>query len=123
MSKQKTVTLINIKKSAVNGNKHETTIFETLWLKKEVSLREQGWVLKSQIESIKVETVNDGLGINEVIVEEPKTVVEDITSKLIEKSYSEMSKEELQLSCTDKGIKFHHANKKEKLIELLEALN
>ncbi len=116
---QKTVNIVNIQKSGVSGNKHESTIFESLWLKKEADLRKKGWVLADQIESIVVEKVNDGLEMDTVVIEE--AVVEEVVAETTDKSYPEMTKTELQAVCTEKGIKFHHANKKEKLIELLGA--
>ena len=116
---QKTVNIVNIMKSGATSNKHESTIYESLWLKKEADLRKKGWVLADQIESITVEEVNDGLEIDEVVVEE--VAVEETIEESTDKPYSEMTKAELQAVCTEKDIKFHHANKKEKLIELLEA--
>ncbi len=117
---QKKVTIVNIKKSSVDGKTHESTIFESLWIKEESKLKKRGFILKDQIESIVVEKVDDGLEFDEVIIEEPK-VEEVVKEDTTEKSYSEMTKKELQAVCNEKGIKYHHANKKEKLIELLGA--
>ena len=39
---QKKVTIVNIKKSSVDGKTHESTIFESLWIKEESISLQQG---------------------------------------------------------------------------------
>lgn len=109
---QEKVTLINIKRSTATGKTHETTIFRTLFDKKEAILKAQGWLLKSDIDEIVVEEINDGLGAVEV--------VEEVVETLEVKSYTEMTLAELQAECKAQGLKFHHANKETKLISILE---
>ena len=118
MNLQKTVKIVNVKKS-MPDKKFEQTIFETIWLKRESFLREQGWMLEDEIKEVIIETVEDNKGIETFTIEEEikEEVIEDNGSK----DYSEMSKEELQAACDEKGIKYHHANKITKLISLLEA--
>ena len=120
---QPTVKIINIKKSAASGKTFDSTIFESAWKKGEAQLRKDGWVLADQIESITVEKVEDGLGLEEVVVEESKEEekVVPLSDTMEGKDYVDMTKEELQKACDDKGIKYHHANKERKLIQLLEA--
>lgn len=119
MANQKTVNIINIKRSSP-GKLFKQTIMESIWLRKEAKLKDDGWLLENDIKEIKTEVVDDGKGIDTItIVEE---VIEDI--EVVEdsnKPYSEMTKKELQTVCESKGIKYHHATKEENLIKLLEA--
>ena len=114
---QNTVEIINVKRSTVSGKTFESTVYETLWRKNEAKLRSQGWLLKSDIDSVEIIKVDDGLGLNEVELieaEAPVVAPED-------KSLEDMTLAELKEKCKADGVKFHHANKKAKLIELLRA--
>jgi hypothetical protein len=120
MANQKTVKIVNPKRSISNEKKFEAEMYETLWLKKEADLRAKGWLLGSEIKEVVYEKVDDGKGIKTVNTE----VEELVTEKEIEvstKSIDEMNLSELKAECEARGLKFHHASKKKKLIELLTA--
>ena len=119
MSKQKRVHIVNIKRSTP-GKSVEQYIYEVIWLKNEVKLREQGWFISEEIQEVVTEVVEDGKGLDTIeIVEE---VIEEETPVVNTKdSYEDYSIEELKKACDDKGISYHHASKSKKLISLLEA--
>ena len=120
MASQKKVSIINVQRSST-GKLFKQTIMESIWLKKEAKLKDDGWLLEDDIKEIKTEEVDDGKGINTVVIEEEEVTdsVPDLFNE--EKDFSEMNKAELQAVCDKKGIKYHHATKKENLIKLLEA--
>ena len=126
---QKIVEIINIKRSTAKL-KHETSVYETLWLKNEGKLKSEGWLLKSDIESVEIIKVDDGLGLEEVEIVEAKEEEEEeeeevldviVESKETNGNYEDYTLDELKEKLNAKGIKFHHASKEKKLIELLKA--
>ena len=119
MANQKTVKIVNIKRSSPD-KQVEQTIYESLWLRKENGLREHGWLPKNDIKEIKVEEVIDGKGIDTITIEE-ETVEEVVETASESKAYEDMTLIELKEACDAKGISFHHASKENKLRSLLEA--
>ena len=122
MANQKTVKIVNPKRSISNDKKFEAEMYETLWLKKEEKLRSQGWLLENEIKEVKYEKVDDNKGLKTVSVEVEESAVEEVVeTESSTKSIDEMTLSELKAECKNKGIEFHHASKSKKLIELLKA--
>jgi len=109
---QEKITIINVKRST-QKLKFQQTIFLSAWLNNESRLRQEGWLPKNDIEKVEYEEVNDGLELDEVIIEEEK--------EFDGVDYSEYTLAELKAACDEKNIKYHHASKENKLISLLEA--
>lgn len=120
MSNQKKVTIINVKRSS-EGRLFKQVIFESIWLKREDKLKEQGWMLADNIKEIITEKVEDGKGSKTVEIVEEETVEDEVVEETEVKSYEDMTVKELQAACDEKGITYHHASKSKKLISLLEA--
>lgn len=127
MANQKIVKIVNVKRSTPTGS-FKQNMMESLWLKKEDKLREEGWLPESEIKEVKVETIADDKGKTTVVIEEETVVpvrVEAIdpetTSNTVsrDKDYSKMKVGELRAELKSKGIVFHVDSKKAKLIELL----
>jgi hypothetical protein len=119
---QEIVNIINVKRSKTSGKTFESSIYIKLWEKNEAKLKSEGWLLKSDIESIEIIKVEDGLGLEEIeVVEAPEAEEEEEVIVPESKPLEELTLDELKEMCKMRGIKFHHASKEAKLIELLKA--
>ena len=138
--KQKTVLIVNIKRSVAPDKMFRQEIYESIWLKREEKLRSQGWLPESEIKEVRVEKVEDGKGKQTVEVVEETTTTEatpttaegdmlaalgykygTTTSRDQKSDLSKMTKDELQAECDSKGIPYHKSSTKAKLTELLQA--
>lgn len=109
MANQKVIEIINVRRST-EGIKFVQPIYESIWLKREEKLRNDGWIPTESIERIEIVPVDDGKGIR---------TVEVVGEKEDAKSLDDLNLVELKEMCDKRNIKYHHASKENKLIQLL----
>ena len=125
-----TIKLVDIQRS-VPGKLWETEMYVHIYEAEKQKGKMTNWIPKDDIDKMEFEEVNDGLKSKtvEIVKEAPKpspkvetvTFEDNLNDSDDEDDLELLSISELQDLCNEKGIKFHHKAKEEKLIKLLKA--